>query len=266
MITGHTLKINMNIKIYQAFYQPNQQIALENSWIPYNNEQGDQKYLEYKMWEKVYEENKNKNLHYGVLSWRWREKTFLPSELFDQWILSEPDYDVYFINPFIEILYFNNTWCQGEVHHPGMLNFINRLSYLMGYKINFSQFEYKTDEFSTCHYFIGNDKFWSSYFKFLKEIIDIVKNDFVLNRFMFEDIILYRMREYINFPFIVERLFSLFLILNQDIKYKKYPYESFCYKSRIGDPYEQFLSLYYHKKQRNTLIEESRKLILQKGN
>lgn len=252
----------MNLEIYQAFYQAEQVPFLEPDFIPYDNTEDDKVLLEYAMWKKVHKKKKGTDRYWGILSWRWREKTGLYGLFFKEWILANPGYDVYHFDPYISLLHFKNLWMHGDKCHPGMAEYINKLLPKLGYNFNIEDLEYTSNNFGTCHYFIGNDTFWKSYLKFLDTVIEITKLDPELNKYMFETESTYRERGQVNFPFVVERLFSLFCILNPKIKVKKYPYESFCFKDRLGSEYAQHLCQSYNLQKRDAEIQEHQKTLL----
>lgn len=252
----------MNLEIYQAYYEPEQIPFLEPDFIPYDNTNDNKVLLEYAMWKTIHIAKKNTDSYWGVLSWRWRQKTGLHSHFFKEWILANPGYDVYHLDPYINFINFKNLWIQGDKCHEGMIDYINRLLPKLGYNFNMEDFEYTADNFGTCHYFIGNDKFWTKYLNFLDKVIDITKSDPQLNKYMFETETMYRGKGQVNFPFIVERLFGLFCIINPDIKVKKYPYESFCYRDKLQNDFAPQLCDYYNRQKRTIEIQEHQKMLL----
>ena len=257
----------MNFQIYQAYYMEEHTARLDTDLIPYNNIGNNSPLLEYAIWKNLYKKHHSDDSHWGVLSWRYKEKIPLPGKLFKGWINSNPGYDVYHVNPYLGIIQFPNLWIQGELSgHVGIIRYINRLLVKLGYNFNIVTLEYTADEYSTCHYFVGNDKFWTRYLEFLDHIIKVSKQDFILNDYMFNQLSSYRNgkngannKPLINFPFIVERLFTLFCIFKPDIKVKQYPYESFVY-NQTG--YEDLLNFYYEKKIQEPKILSERKSLL----
>ena len=244
----------MNLQIYQAYYLPDQIPRLDSNFIPYDNTNGDHDLLEYVMWKNLYEKHKHTDAYWGVLSWRWREKINFPGNLLKSWIRANPDYDGYFVNPWYHLLPLKNLWIQGEFHHPGLVAWCDRLLSKLGYNFSITELEYTAEEYCTCHYFIGNEKFWNAYLSWLDQIISIAKSDSELNYLMFEHRGPHRERNYLYFPFIVERLFAIFMILNPSVKIKSYHYDSFLYNQ---DP--NLLACYYDKRSRESEILAHRK-------
>ena len=252
----------MHLRIYQAYHDPSTVDRLESEFIPFDNTNDNKVQLEYAVWLKLFERNQTGHAHWGSLSWRWREKTGLEGKLFANWIQANPGHDVYFFDPGLILLDFDNLWIQGEQWHPGIIDYANRLLPKLGYNFDIRKLEYTGDDFMTANYFIGNSNFWSRYLGFLEKVIDITKNDPDLNRFMFETGTKYRGRIQINFIFIVERLFPLFCMFNPDIKVKKYPYESFCYQQLLGTDYLPALESYYRRQKRIDEILQNRRELL----
>ena len=215
----------MNLQIYQAYYKQEQVPHLDPAFITYDNTINAQPHLrEYPMWQKLYEKHKDSDAHWGLMSWLWFEKTKLSSEIFKDWILENPGYDVYHIDPFPELPYqYVNIWTQGDVWCPGMIDFCNRLFPKLGIETRVEDYRYTAEEFATCNYFVGNSIFWTNYLDFLDKCLKLCADDAELNEYIYVKGGLYNGHFVPNFPFVVERLFSLHNILNRQIKVKKYP-------------------------------------------
>lgn len=246
----------MTVYIHQAYHQPDQIRYLDKNFIPYDNKEGDKVLLEYGIWKNLYPNYSESDAHWGTLSWKYRKKINISSEYLIGWISSNPGYDVYYFQPYLSLLEYKNLWIQGEEHHPGIINFCDKLLQKLGYNFSITELEYTADEFATCHYHIGNNVFWSNYLRWLDDIVLTVRQDAELNNFMFNQDSDYKyIPDLKNVPFIVERLFTLFLILHPYIKAKHYPYES-------NSRQDSNLDFYYARKQRDQEILEKRKQLL----
>jgi hypothetical protein len=85
----------MNLQIYQAYYKQEQIVHLDPAFIPYDNTINAQPHLrEYPMWQKLYENHKDSDAYWGLMSWLWFEKTKISSEIFKDWILENLDIDM----------------------------------------------------------------------------------------------------------------------------------------------------------------------------
>jgi hypothetical protein len=214
----------MNLQIYQAYYKQEQIVHLDPAFIPYDNTINAQPHLrEYPMWQKLYEKHKDSDAYWGLMSWLWFEKTKTSSDIFKDWILENPGYDVYHIDPFPDLPHqYKNIWIQGNVWCPGMLDFCNILFPKLGIETRVEDFDNLPIDFATCNYFVGNSKFWTNYLNFLDKCLKICADDPTLNEYIYEKGGMYNGHFVPNFPFVVERLFSLHNILNRQIKVRKY--------------------------------------------
>ena len=215
----------MNLKIYQAYYDEAQLPKLDPVFLPFDNTNNSTPHLrEYPMWQKLYEEHKDTDAYWGLMSWRWLDKTNLPPAQFRDWILANPGYDVYHIDPFPDLPnQYMNIWTQGDVWCPGMNDFCNRLFPKLGIHTPVEQFRYAPEDFGTCNYYVGNSKFWTNFMGFLDLCLKLCSTDPQLNDYIYVKGGMYNGHFVPNFPFVTERLFSLHNILNRNITVKKYP-------------------------------------------
>ena len=104
-----------------------------------------------------------------------------------------------------------------------MIDFCNRLFPKLGIETRVEDYRYTAEEFATCNYFVGNSKFWTNYMSFLDKCLKLCAEDSALNDYIYVKGKEYNGHFVPNFPFVIERLFSLHNILNRQIKVKKYP-------------------------------------------
>lgn len=217
----------MRIRIYQSFYKPEQYFHLDRYFIPINNlENKDAALREYPILCKLHQKNENFDGYWGLVSWRFKEKCNITGEEFAEWIESNPGYDVY---------HFNHSWnaaetspnmfVHGERYHKGITEYADRLLSKLGYNFSINDVEYPLNLFITCHYYVGNRKFWDHWMSFLETCIELSKMDKWMNKFLYEKNSTHRFEKVPNFCFVAERLVSLFLFLNQQqFKVLHYPY------------------------------------------
>ena len=152
--------------------------------------------------------------------------------------------DVVFINPMIgnESMY-KNVWEQGEhCGHVGMLVILEALfSKNELEKINIMP----KSVFSFCNYFIGNKKFWDAYIKFCDGVLEKIASLKEKNLPVFELIYTsahYMRNQTLDFrTFILERLFSTFLLLNGHIKSVFFDYASDVFEKKFGGEVGKYL-------------------------
>ena len=214
----------MNLKIYQSYYLEEQIKELDSNLIPYDNTKNSNPELrELPLWKDLLEKHKDSDAHWGLLSWRWSQKTDVRPLIFKEWILSNPGFDVYHLDPFSHLpAEFPNLWIQGEVWHPGMLEFARKLFVKLGIEGSVEKYKYLPDDFATCNYFVGNSKFWVSYLNFIDRCLTYCQEDESMFRYIYKEGQQYNGHFVPYFSFVVERLFSMHNILNRHIKVIKF--------------------------------------------
>lgn len=218
----------MRLKIYQSFFNSKEYRNLDKAFIPFNNiENKNPELREYPLLKKLHEKNINFKGHWGMVSWRWKEKTKIPGEDLIKWIEMNPGYDVYIINPYSYLPEtLKNTFIQGESDHPGMLKYTNKLLEHLGYNFNIEDADFPLNIFSTCHFYIGNSKFWDNWMSFIELTLDITQRDGKMFDYMYNTFSDYHGNNLMNYCFVIERLVSLFLYLNYNqYKILHYPYQ-----------------------------------------
>lgn len=218
----------MRVKIYQAYYLQEQLAFLEDSFIPFDNTANEYPDLrEYPLMQTLFalNEKDTETSHWGMVSWRWREKVGIPGDKFIDWMLENSGYDIYNLNPYNSTLIYNNSFVQGEIWRPGMLQYTNSLLRELGYYENIETIVFPINILSYCNFYFGNQKFWREYLSFCEKCIAITKQNHEMNNYMFLEKLPHRESLLINFSFVIERLPMLFLYLNMDkFKVKHYPY------------------------------------------
>jgi len=237
----------MNYKVYQVYYQEEQKKYLNQEFSPFNNTSNKRPDLmEYHIFKIGYKRALSEKLsHWGFFSWKWEGKTKIKPQKFIDFIEKNPDQDVYLINwaPHAESVCLN-IWIHGEMHHHGLTYIADECLKMLNYiSPNESVSNIIMTSHNTClsSYFVASAKFWADYLQFLNSIKNTIDNNdhlksLVYTKTLYND----RNDQYSFFPFIVERLFSTFLILNKN-KYKilNYPYDFSIYKKYIGENYKQ---------------------------
>lgn len=250
----------MNLKIYQAYYDQSHIPVLDSAFIPFDNTANERPDLrEYPLLKKLFQTNRHTDAHWGLVSWKWKEKTCLEPSVFKAWIEDNPGYDVYHIDPYLEIpATCTNLWTQDNY-----TDFANLLFPKIGINIRCENLIYRAEDFATCNYIIGNSHFWTEWFLYIENILVICSQDDDLYRMLYKE-----GREYENikegkiekkwipnFTFIVERLVSLFFIQNRNITVKKFPVEHECYDEicNYGKEKHQHLLEIYNLRKKGSL-------------
>lgn len=239
----------MDLIVYQAYYDKSQLQHLDSAFTPYDNTLNAIPHLrEYSFWKFLYGRHEKTNTHWGLVSWRWYEKTKIQPSHFCDWILNNPGYDVYHVDPFLDVtVSYINTWVQGDVWHSGMLNFCDILFPKIGMNISARNLIFKSDHFATCNYFIGNSKFWNEWLTYVDSILNICFHDDFLYNYLYRDTVSHNNQRITNFSFVIERLFSNFLITQKTLKVKKFPVEHISFRERFGSDHSKMVHIYHEK-------------------
>jgi hypothetical protein len=165
----------------------------------------------------------------GIVSPKFCLKTKVTIKEFKKFVIQNPGFDVYFVNPFPQMAYFNyNIWDHGEIFHPGIINLSQKLLNAVGIPWRLDDVARTSyDLLCYCNYWVGNEKFWIKYVgNILNPIRLFIENnkDPELIRELFSLTI--HTNPTPMFPFIIERLFTTFLYFSQEIKYIHYPTEN----------------------------------------
>ena len=211
----------MNIKIYQAFYKPEQVTGLQAAFIPYNNIKNEQPMLrEYPFILDLYEKHRHFNGYWGLVSWMFIHKTNLTSDEALSLITDNPGYDVYHFNAYTDIaLYHANPFSHGDMnYHPGMIQFMNRLLNKLGYPgVDLQHVKFKDNQFIYCSYYVGNQTFWDRWVPFMTTCVQVAESDPELNEYLHGYTSThYGKTDISNFSFVIERLVSLFAYMYED--------------------------------------------------
>ncbi len=256
----------MNLYIYQSYENLKDRLNLDQSFIPFDNTSNLNPHhlREYPIQKQLFYKHKNTDAYWGVVSTKWCEKTRITGNEFIEFILNNPGYDMYHIDPSVEAsLIYPNLWVQGEeCHGPGLIKFANKLFRLMNLNVDVNTLQMSPEDFSTTGYFIGNDKFWKEYYLFLDYALALCGQDEELNNFLYKTHAPHGLENdkvYLPFfCFVVERMLSMFIIFNRHVKVKKYPVtrewlnKKFFFKDK--DYVEEMCNTYY------TIVDMIRKI------
>ena len=151
----------------------------------------------------------------GLLSPKFARKTGISGAIFNDFIAGSPDYDVWFVNPFPHYFYLSyNIWEHGEIWYPGLCERASRLFTAAGLAIELAQFPRSTrSTLLFSNIWAGTTAFWDQFMAFVGHLAAHAET--VPGMF---DIVPYEDGRAVYFPFIFERLFTTFLVLNPGIR------------------------------------------------
>jgi hypothetical protein len=217
------------IQVYQICYLKEQLEKVKLPFVPYNNlENLHPELCEYQSFEpgQTYALQHGLDL-WGFVSPKFEAKTNITGQQFIDFIEIDPNRaDVYFINPTpINESLSPSVITQGENCHPGLKDLIQRNLNKMHISVDLNKLWMDSETFALCNYFVGNKIFWKQYIDFLKFFIDMVKTDSADYDMMFKTAAHYGPNAALPyFTFVVERLFSVFINTNHNIKVEHYRY------------------------------------------
>lgn len=213
--------------IYQIYYTKTQKPLLDPDFKPYDNSNSSSPELrEYAVFKALYDAGFHKKNNYlGAFSWKFKQKTALTGIKFIKFMHSHPGYDVYFINPYPKHIKFQSTWEQGEKNHPEMIRITQFILDELHYPIKLTDIKNDARTTAYCNYWVGNEFFWEKYMAFTLPIYNYILYESPLEiRRMFLIQQADKITDAPFFPYIFERLFSLLLVTESEIKFKNYRY------------------------------------------
>lgn len=207
-----------NIKIYQCFYNKDQEKDLDKSFFKLDNTKNLKPELrEYYLNNICYEKSIEENLDlWGVFSWSYKSKINISGEEILNIIQQNTEKDVYFFNPYYTTsLMYYNTWENGKYHHKHMISILESLFPLLNIDLKYLYDPMNTDDMFYCCYCIANKKFWDGYNKiFLKYFECLNMLDEKIKK-MHDSCAEYLKDQSLNyFPFIHERFLSCYIKMN----------------------------------------------------
>jgi len=237
----------MNYKIYQVYYQEEQKKLLDKEFCPFDNTLNKRPDLrEYHIFRIGYKKALSERLsHWGFFSWKWEKKCKIKPQQFIDFIEKNPDQDVYIMNwcPYIECCNLN-LWSNSEIYHPGITSIADQSLQKMKCDIypyrSVSEIILTEKNFCCSSYFMASKKFWNDYLVFSNKFKNTIDNDQDLKELVYGKTTYDNHQKCTYFPFIVERLFSIFLFLTEN-KYKilNYPYDFSIYEKYVGENYKE---------------------------
>lgn len=229
----------MNFKLFQIYFQRDQLKDIDPLLTPFDNTSNLRPELrEYHSFKRILDEGHTSDLDaWGVFGPRWKDKIrYDAKEIFDT-INSNSDHDVFLFNHArIQHALTYSVWEQGEYYHKGIKEVSSYVLTQLGYN------PIVLDEFMTdsvvcyCSYFVAKKQFWLDYIDFLDKVYDELQKLPPEIDKVYKSSANYSRDSSLNlFPFIVERMFSTFILLHRD-KYKVFakPYDYSVYSSSLG--------------------------------
>lgn len=221
----------MNIFLYQIWYDENSKPDEHSGFLAFDCRHNPE-FLKREIAHLVrfYNEivtNANDNDYFALLSPRFFEKTGLTAHDVKDFVLKNPNQDVYLFNPYpMNVYLYSNVWEQGEEHHHGLKNLTQNLLDKAGVDFNVhSKHRNKITSTVYCNYWLASKRFFDDFITFIKKLdktIDEMPNN--EKEQYFQETTYFRTTA-IFYPFIFERLISLYLLTNNQYKIAPYIYQ-----------------------------------------
>lgn len=161
-------------RIHQIYYRKEQRRNLDPSFLPYDNASDRPRY-EYDVFLDEADRVQQDDAITGFLSWKFQEKTGLTGLDFMEFIDSNPDRDVYFINPYPENLAWKNVWWQSTRHHPKLRPLAKIIVGRAHPTLDLDSIDNNHDTLLFCNYWVGTPAFWRDYMDFLRPIVEVTR-------------------------------------------------------------------------------------------
>jgi hypothetical protein len=238
-LSGKNKKTQVNL--YQSFYADDHRKHL-SSMVKVVNISGvlNKKTREYELFKHIYKNHENNKDAWGLISWKFDLKNVIKVEEFYQFATEEihAGADCVFINPMIgNEAIFKNVWEHGLLHHKEMNKIVDYFQLKYGQKINGIM---GSANFAFCNYFVAKPVFWVKYFQFIdkemSELYLMAQKDEELAKSVNSTANYSRDALLSMNPFIIERLFSLFVSLNQNqFKIMNFRHDEKSYVRKFGE-------------------------------
>jgi hypothetical protein len=217
-----------DVMIFQNYYQDGQERSIDPAFVPRDGRHNaNTHYREVALFARMYHSGLYKRAAYtGIVSPKFWDKTRLAGSDFIRFIRANPGHDVYFVNPYPGNAYYTfNIWEHGELCHDGLILLASDLFDRAG--IEFDPASMGRNSHSTLlysNYWVGNERFWHGFMALNLRLLDTVERlpPSVRQRYFMQD------PNYPDpvplLPFIFERLFSTFLLMDPTIRGLPYPH------------------------------------------
>lgn len=211
-----TLAPQNPVCIFQIHFREDQRQSLDPAFEPFDNTGAVDERLEFGVFDRLSVDPKTKGLKaWGAVSWRFGEKTGLTGQALLETVAANPGVDVFYMNalPINEAL-FDSGWMQGEISHPGLTRLAAEVLRAAGYS-KAVVYELEASAMaSSANYFVGTPAFWRAYVPFVKSVLEAADQQLPIDmkRLLHSNADPKGMHHGATYvPFIVERLFPLFL-------------------------------------------------------
>ena len=218
------------VAVYPIHFEPSQRASLDPAFIPLDNAGRVDPLFEFAVFERLAADDGVRLAPmWGAVSWRFGAKTGLTGQQWLDQMRQLPGADVYFCNPSPENEgLYASPWQQGVAKHPRLKELAGQVVACSGIDARELEDILPSQAFSSCNYFVGNARFWELYLPFVRGVVEAARRRLPaavlaeLDSSKADPMGLHPGATY--WPFIVERLFTLFLNRHAgEVKAQKIP-------------------------------------------
>jgi hypothetical protein len=225
--------MGMDLKLHQIWYRDEHQSELDPNLLPWDNRENRRpEWCEYWVMRQAAEDF---DRHFGDLtgffSWKFRQKLNIGFSQINSFIQAYPGADCYIFSPAVfQVAFYLNVWRQGEEWHPGITRQAQALLQALGHDINLEKTidHHLTTAYS--NYWIGSRPFWGEYLKFMGGVFNYIESALTDDRHGLWKLVYgsHGGEQHVQFlpiiPFLLERLFSVFVKLHPEFKVTAWQY------------------------------------------
>ena len=227
-------------KLHQIYYSAESLQALDPGFIPLNNSQGRQDWMEYWPIREYFLNNPvGDDELVGFFSPRFFEKTGLTAADVKAHIQANRGHDVYLYNPYFHLAAWHpNLFIQGELSHPGLINTLEDILRKININLKIDELIMSSINTVYCNYFVANVKFWKEWLTLCEYIFQISEINKSVNSSDLRNKTKYLRGEMEMQIFIIERMASLILSTSNEWRTcTKYTYKSITYQANKTLPF-----------------------------
>jgi len=221
----------MKLYLYQIWYDKNTKPDEQSGLLAFdcrNNPEFLKREIAHliRFYDEIVKDADNDN-YFALLSPRFNKKTGLTIDQVKNFVLANPNQDVYLFNPFPMQVYSDmNVWDSGELQHEGLKELTQLLFDTANIKFDVYN-KHRNTVYNTvyCNYWVASKSFLDNFVDFLKNLDKTIDNMPDYNRDKYFSDARYHTKASF-YPFIFERLISSFLLLNSNYNVKPYIYNS----------------------------------------
>lgn len=252
------------IKIFQIYFKKSQHDGLSKRFTPYFKQENEEiEWREYWTFRKNYRTAIASKGLTGYVSWKFEDKSRVPAEKFLKFIENNPGFDVYYINPFpLDGLLFDSVWDHGDFYHSDLTKFTSLLLKKAGYELDIMHQKNTPAQTAYSNYWVGNSKFWKMYMDFTYPMERYIRTRLTDEENKFMSTIADNGSNCSYIPFILERMFTTFLVTHPDIKALSYSYDKADIENRYSGSGRRVYSLLVNPHFRESPIGKLMRLFL----